>query len=156
MQTQMLIDFDTPYIMGEIKEAVVRGVTATNFEVQSRIKIKLSQPGTGKLRKNGTRASAPNEPPAPDSGDLRRSFTGAGVTRVVRQVTQIKGSIGQGPPHKTKKYAFALEYGYAPRNLLPRPFIDPVVKEAKHDDIATTLINHQVQQTADRLNEMYS
>jgi len=155
MQTQMLIDFDTPFIMGEIKEAVVRGVSATNFELQSRIKIKLSQPGSGHPRKNGTRASAPGEPPAPDTGDLKRSFSGAGVTRVIKQITQVKGRVRQGAPHKTKKYAFALEYGYSPRNLEPRPFIGPVVREAIADDVATRLIGIQVGVTADRLNQMY-
>ena len=156
MGVQSKFDFDTPFIMNEITEAVARGVSATNIELQSRIKIKLSQPGSGNLRSKGGRASLAGQPPAPLTGDLRRSFTTAGMSRVTKEGKVIRGTVGQGSGlANVKKYAAALEYGYTARNLQPRPYLQPVVNEARTDDVAAILIRYQVEITAAELNEKY-
>lgn len=145
MGVQTDFDFETPYIFNQIKAGVVKGVQATNIELQSRIKIKLSQPGTGNLRRDGSRASREGEPPAPDTGDLRRSFTTGGIRRVIERATMVRGIVGQGSGlSEVKKYARALEYGYEPNNLKPRPYLDPVVREARRDGVAKKLIQFEV------------
>tara|TARA_R100000426_G_C4804216_1_gene103836 strand:- start:177 stop:653 length:477 start_codon:yes stop_codon:yes gene_type:complete len=157
MDVQTDFDFDRELIFNELVEAVKRGVAATNIELQARIKVKLSQPGTGKLRKDGKRSSSPGEPPAPQTGDLRRSFTDAGLTRVRSMAKSIEGTVKQGRGlNKTKKYARALEYGYSPNNLKPRPYLRPVVREAKADSLATKLVSFQLEQTAVQLNARFS
>ena len=74
--------------------------------------------------------SSPGEPPAVVTGRLNASlsarrrdergrFTRAGATDVV-EVSVTAGT----------EYAAALEYGYSPRNLAPRPFLRPAVVRA--------------------------
>jgi hypothetical protein len=69
------------------------------------------------------RASAPGDPPAPDTTNLRRTIQLAKPTRVTRGT--MKGwSIGI-----MAVYARALEYGY--RRILPRPYVRPSIAKMK-------------------------
>ena len=69
------------------------------------------------------RASAPGDPPAPDTTNLRRTIQLAKPQRVTRGT--MKGwSIGI-----MAVYARALEYGY--RRLLPRPYVRPTIAKMK-------------------------
>ena len=69
------------------------------------------------------RASAPGDPPAPDTTNLRRTIQLARPQRVTRGT--MKGwSIGIAAV-----YARALEYGY--RRLLPRPYVRPTIRDMK-------------------------
>jgi hypothetical protein len=155
MQIQTTFEFEKNYIMDKIKDAVKEGVTATNIALQGRIKIKLSQPGTGKLRRDGKRASAEGEPPAVQTGDLRRSFTDSGLSRVRTFPKSVRGTVSQGAGlDKVKVYARALEYGYPPNNLKPRPYLGPVVEEAKRDELAPKLIRYFLDITVNELNAM--
>ena len=76
------------------------------------------------LRSAGVhRASAPGDPPAPDTTNLRRTIQLAKPVRVTRGT--MKGwSIGIAAV-----YARALEYGY--RRLLPRPYVRPSIAKMK-------------------------
>lgn len=67
-------------------------------------------------------ASAPDESPAPDTGHLKQSI----VYEIRRKEDgKIVGYIGSNLP-----YARALEFGYAPHKLEPRPYLRPaLIKE---------------------------
>lgn len=62
--------------------------------------------------------SRPGEPPRIDTGELRRSIHHS----VVVNRGSIRGYVIAGAP-----YARALELGYAPGNLLPRPYLRPAL-----------------------------
>ena len=69
-------------------------------------------------------ASAPGEPPAVRTGTLRRSFT--------HKVQGLKGSRGikvVASLETRNKYARYLQDGT--KKMAPRPFIDPIIQEAK-------------------------
>jgi hypothetical protein len=68
-------------------------------------------------------ASAPGDPPAPDTGNLRKTIQLAKPQRV-REATRIGWRIGIAAV-----YARALEYGY--RRLLPRPYVKPVLDQMR-------------------------
>jgi len=69
------------------------------------------------------RASAPGDPPAPDTTNLRRTIQLARPQRAIRGVA--KGwSLGIAAV-----YARALEFGY--RRLLPRPYVRPVLDKMR-------------------------
>ena len=68
-------------------------------------------------------ASAPGDPPAPDTGNLRKTIQLAKPQRI-RAANRIGWRIGIAAV-----YARALEYGY--RRLLPRPYVAPVLSEMR-------------------------
>lgn len=114
-------------------------LTSAAVALEGAIKEELSNPGTGRtyvvgrtkgrLRKDGTRgkgklrthqASAPGEPPAPDTGVLRNS--------IHHEVDQDKATVGTN-----LVYAQPLEFGTttAGKNhhtvIKPRPFMGPAL-----------------------------
>ena len=81
-----------------------------------------SGPRTGKTEIRGgveRQASAPGEPPKSDTGNLARS---------VRADAELMGSKVVGFVTVSTPYARALEYGYKPRNLRARPYVQPAIK----------------------------
>lgn len=103
-----------------------------NDFVKTASKKILEKPKTGQtkiVRRGKTRrrfrhtASAPGEAPANLSGTLRRSlgFSVQGHSQV---------ELGAGKDGSGVKYARALEFGFSPRNLKPRPY---VVKSAEEN-----------------------
>jgi hypothetical protein len=104
-------------------DAAERGIRAATIEAESLTKVLLSQPGGGKIYSRGKtvqhRASAPGEPPAPDTGRLRASIT----TEVVRGASEVRGIVTANT-----EYAAALELG-TENGLLPRPYLSRVPRE---------------------------
>jgi len=91
----------------------------------------LEKPKTGKVRivrRGKTRrrirhtASAPGEAPANLSGALRRS-----IDFKVQGHSQLE--FGAGVEGSDVKYGRALEFGFPPRNLKPRPYLQVTIKE---------------------------
>lgn len=80
---------------------------------EARLKVILSQPGSGKTYGKHT-ASAPGEPPAPDTGGLR------GATQADTQIRR-EGSDLVGRVVANKEYALALEKGT--ERMAARPFM---------------------------------
>lgn len=66
--------------------------------------------------------SRPGEPPRVDTGELRRSIH----HKVEVKRSSIRGYVIAGAP-----YARALELGYAPGNLLPRPYLRPALRRSQ-------------------------
>lgn len=122
-------------------------VMAIQAALHAQIVEELSHPGTGAVRWNrirvrragksnrrvtakaiarAGRASAPGEPPAPDTGALRGSI------QYEYDDTEQKGRTGTN-----SKYAAALNFGTtrAGKNrktvILPRPFMEPAFKKAR-------------------------
>lgn len=63
-----------PRVSAELVGATREGMLAGAFELQGALKQKLSEPGSGvQYAKRPTRSSAPGEPPAAQTGTLRRS-----------------------------------------------------------------------------------
>ena len=103
-------------------DAAERGIRAATIEAESLTKVLLSQPGGGKIYSRGKtvqhRASAPGEPPAPDTGRLRASIT----TEVVRGASEVRGIVTANT-----EYAAALELGT--EKMRPRPYLSRVPRE---------------------------
>ncbi len=97
------------------KGAAAAAAAALVFEAQ--LKIELSQPGTGRVYGNH-QASAPGEPPAPDTGTLRASVHTElhpdGSASVIESGPQVIG----------------LEYGAPERGLAPRPHFRVALRKA--------------------------
>lgn len=102
--------------------AAERGVRATVLDAEALTKVLLSQPGTGRMYQRGKtvehRASAPGEPPAPDTGRLRASVT----TEVVRGLGEVVGYVAVNT-----EYAAALELGT--EKMKPRPYLSRIPRE---------------------------
>lgn len=82
----------------------------------------LSRPGTGRVYWAGKgrthQASAPGEPPAPDTGELRRRI----FTEVQRGPREVRGLITANT-----EYAAALELGT--ERMAARPFLSRLVRD---------------------------
>jgi HK97 gp10 family phage protein len=111
-------------------------IRLAGLELERAIKLQLSKPGTGRLYERGRtthQASAPNEPPAPDTGALRSSVGSEVVGGVLR--------VGVGMP-----YAPYLEFGTldAGGAIAPRPFMRPAYESVK--DRMTGVVVKDLQQ----------
>jgi HK97 gp10 family phage protein len=126
------------------RAGVPRDLDMLGLKLTSELRLELSKPGTGRVYTTlffthngnaipyGTRtphtASAPGEPPAVDTGQLRASY-GHGVERELNGATL---SIGTGSP-----YAAYLEFGTS--KIAPRPHLRPVMARNHgtiRDDVA--------------------
>ena len=91
----------------------------------------LGHDGTGRRYKNHV-ASAPGQPPAPDTGNLRRNWRESswvrpnGIGRGIDVKLQIKSDVF---------YAQFLEHGTS-RGLAPRPFIERIKTKARPEIVA--------------------
>ena len=110
------------------------GVAKAAFAAQREIKLSLNKPGplpkprhqkTGgrrigaKIKEFVMRASRSGEPPRYRTKDLINSILAERVSPALWRV---------GSP---MKYAMALEFGYEPSNLEPRPFLRPVMRRLR-------------------------
>lgn len=97
---------------------------AAGLVLEQRLKLTLSTPParSGRLYPRGARmhrASAPGEPPAPDTGTLRASVrTDQAPSGVVTVRVQTP-------------YAVVLEFGAPERNLASRPYFRPTLQAAR-------------------------
>lgn len=113
------IDIDLELADRVSERALERGLRGVVLEGVRIVKEELSQPGSGKLYKRGSvthQASAPGEPPAPDTGTLRESTNGEVIIRAgkAKAVISVDG-----------EQAEALELGT--EHIQPRPFISPLL-----------------------------
>lgn len=103
-------------------DAAERGVRAVVIDAEGIAKVLLSQPGTGRTYSRGKtvehRASAPGEPPAPDTGRLRASIT----TEVLRGAREVVGYVTANT-----EYAAGLELGT--EKMRPRPYLSRIPRE---------------------------
>lgn len=103
-------------------DAAERGVRAAVLDAEAITKTLLSQPGTGRIYARGKtvqhQASAPGEPPAPDTGRLRNSI----VTEVTRSNVEVVGIVAVNT-----EYAAKLELGT--ERMKRRPFLSRVPTE---------------------------
>lgn len=101
------------------RAAMRDGLEAGARVVETRVKILLSQPGSGNEYQRGSRnhrASAPGDPPAVDLGTLRASIA---VDRVTAEEAIIA-------PHTD--YAEYLEFGT--RTMAARPYMRPALDDS--------------------------
>lgn len=138
--------FELGALMAQVHAAKNAALAGAALILVRQIKLKLSQPGTGKFRRKGkvvkgkagrrgryayrsdlsklTRASRPGEPPAVDTGVLRNS---------------ISYELQQGGKHvvgTNNEYAAPLEFGATFPNggvLEPRPFMRPALKDVEKE-----------------------
>lgn len=103
-------------------DACERGVRAAVLDAEGLTKVMLSQPGSGRLYHRGKtvehRASAPGEPPAPDTGRLRGSIS----TEVIRGLDEVVGFVAVNT-----EYAAHLELGT--ERMKPRPYLSRIPRE---------------------------
>lgn len=97
----------------------VKGIQRAAQQGEARVKVILSQPGSGRIY-GKHRASAPGEPPAPDTGQLRAA------TQADTQVREF-GSDLVGRIVANKESAHALEVGT--ERIAPRPFFGPLATD---------------------------
>lgn len=119
--TRTTINIDLAIAEQLSQDAVERGVRAATLETKNLVINELSQRGTGRAYKRGQKvhvASAPGNPPAPDTGRLR------GSTQSEVMSTQ-NGAVGIVSVNT--EYAAALELGT--ERIAPRPFISTVARE---------------------------
>lgn len=116
------LDFDLGAFEGRAEALARDAMARTALQGESIVKVRLSQPGSGKEYSRGKtavhKASAPGEPPAPDTGRLRASTTHEVVvsgSRIIARVTV------------NTDYALALELGT--ERIAPRPFLRPSTPE---------------------------
>lgn len=98
-------------------DAAETGVRAATIEAESLVKQELSKPGMGRQYGRHT-ASAPGDPPAPDTGRLRNSVQ----TEVFRGPSDVVGQVSINT-----EYAAFLELGT--ERMAPRPFASTIVRE---------------------------
>ena len=105
-------------IVVEIRSGYRPALEAAALHVEAEWKATLSTPGRGAPRRDGSLASAPGDPPAPDTFALQRSvgheILGDGATVKARVGTPLD-------------YAAPLEYGTKDGKLLPRPHLRPTL-----------------------------
>lgn len=111
-------------------DAAERGVRAAVLDAEGLTKVLLSQPGTGRMYQRGKtvehRASAPGEPPAPDTGRLRASVS----TEVIRGLDEVTGIVAVNT-----EYAAALELGT--EKMKARPYLSRIPREYSAKLVAT-------------------
>lgn len=106
-----------PELDKQIQKTLFRGA----IRVHTQIIESITGPASGRIvtrydPKRTIQISAPGDPPKTDQGDL-----GRGITMPVYENGYIVIK-------STAPYSLALEYGYEPNNLEPRPFMRPALK----------------------------
>lgn len=99
------------------------GLRLVGLELLRAVKLKLSHPGTGIIYQRGKhkhQASAPGEPPAPDSGVLRNSMDMGTVGGVLRVGTGVEYAPMQ-------EFGTIQDGGY----IAERPFMRPALAEVR-------------------------
>lgn len=142
------------FVSDTIRDGVVTGMTVVAIEMQKQLRKNLSKRGTGKryriaqgrrkgrnLRARGWHiASAPGQPPAANTGTLRRSWTiepprwiGAASPQAngFSYIEEKRGKSVLYVLGTNLEYARALEYGSPRTRLAPRPYVRPAVKQVE-------------------------
>lgn len=121
----MTVNWNGSDLLAKIHAAAVRGLHRGVEEVRTEaVTLMQNSPRGGRVYRRGGvshKASAPGEPPAPDTGFLMRSIG-----------TSVDPETLVGTVSFTARYARALEYGTA--RMAARPFARPALAN-KIDDI---------------------
>lgn len=110
-KVRVRVQMNLPVAEGTSDTALLKGLRAATLDAENLTVGLLSQPGSGRIyKRRGVvhRASAPGQPPAPDTGRLRQSVS-----------SEVIGTTGIVSVNA--EYAAALELGTEKR--APRPFI---------------------------------
>ena len=110
-------NFNAKTVSNAYRKEVVDLVNDVATGVQRLLKKNLSR-GDGR-----TNPSKPGNPPHVRTGTLRRSWTTKGNRTEKRSKSGVRLRLGSNVV-----YARALEFGYKPRNLEPRPYLGPTVR----------------------------
>ena len=120
------VEIEVKGIVAQINRAAVsRGVRGVNLLRNAALEV-LGQNGSGRVYRNGHVASAPGQPPAPDTGNLRRNWRqrvyahGNGKGNGVTVHMQISSQMF---------YSVFLENGT--RKMAARPFHEPIKTKAR-------------------------
>lgn len=104
---------------------VAKAINDGTLMMRNHILRKLKQVSKGRTYVRGGRtiiASKPYDYPNAQSGDLGRSIV---INKVSTAIGRLVGQVQvRGPANK---YKWALEKGYMPRNLKPRPYMAPTL-----------------------------
>lgn len=117
-------------VQGINARAISRGVRGVNL-LRNAANVVLGQNGSGRVYRNGHVASAPGQPPAPDTGNLRRNWRqrvyahGNGKGNGVTVHLQISSQMF---------YQQFLENGT--RKMAARPFHEPIKTKARPEIVA--------------------
>lgn len=105
------------------EDKAVKGIQRAALAAEAITKANLSRPGSGRIY-GKHQASAPGEPPAPDSGELRRKTQAD--TKVRREGSDIVGRAVQNV-----EYAHALAVGT--EKMAPRPSLQLLATDHADD-----------------------
>ncbi len=112
-------DFDGEKMQSAIAAGAADGALRMMLEIQDQIRANLKKTGGGKKYWGmPTRSSAPGQPPAAQTGNLRNSWQ-TGKPRKTIAGSRISWALGSALPYAR------LEFGYG--RALPRPYIQPAV-----------------------------
>jgi phage gpG-like protein len=109
------IRIDSAKLNRVTRGSLERGIRGATLEGERLVKDELSQPGKGRVY-GLHRASAPGDPPAPDTGRLRNS---------VSSDVEAVGNVVTGTVSTNAEYAAHLEFGT--ERIAPRPFMSSLV-----------------------------
>lgn len=108
---------------GDVRDAVSKEVVATAIRLRKDVVRSIqSGPANGAIRRNGSRASAPGQPPMSDTGRLASSIE-------FDQIGPLTATVGS-----RLAYAVYLEYGT--RKMAARPFFRPAVERMRGEFVA--------------------
>ncbi len=120
----MSVNWDTEKIIGDVRQASVRGVADGIEAIKANaIRKILEGSKTGRIYKRrgiSHQASAPGESPASDIGTL-----------VGRTTTKFDPATISGAVIFRTAYAAALEFGTDDGKILPRPYARPALEEER-------------------------
>lgn len=120
------IEIEVRGLVSEINRAAIsNGVRGVQILRSAALEV-LGQDGSGRVYRNGHVASAPGQPPAPDTGNLRKNWR----QKVIAAPNGIGNGVRIRMQIKTDTfYAKFLEYGT--RKMAPRPFHDRIKTKAR-------------------------
>lgn len=120
------IEIEVRGLVSEINRAAIsNGVRGVQILRSAALEV-LGQDGSGRVYRNGHVASAPGQPPAPDTGNLRKNWR----QKVIAAPNGIGNGVRIRMQIKTDTfYAKFLEHGT--RKMAPRPFHDRIKTKAR-------------------------
>ena len=125
----MIVDWISAEVAAQVKlinrQVLSRARRGTNILRNSAMTV-LGQDGSGRRYRNGHVASAPGQPPAPDTGNLRRNWREQSFAQAngLGQGVDIRMQITSDVP-----YAKFLEFGT--RKMAARPFREKIRSKAR-------------------------
>ncbi len=130
--------FPVETVMAVFTDAAQASIHELHLNIQQDIKKMLNIGGPGA-------PSKPGRPPHKQTGNLSRSWQ-YGPLVIKRQRWNLTGTYKQARVGSATKYAAALEYGYKPRNLQPRPYLRRVIRSKKQHKTADKIFRRRFRQ----------